>query len=81
MWRNIIKNTLFGLIIISLVILGFKKFNSNENFTNDLSNNNSPFPSNKKGNKTFKQPQILFSLMAWGILVVRIAKLRLTQYR
>nr|YP_009028924.1 cell division protein FTSH [Coscinodiscus radiatus]AGH28468.1 cell division protein FTSH [Coscinodiscus radiatus] len=40
MWRNIIKNTLFGLIIISLVILGFKKFNSNENFTNDLSNNN-----------------------------------------
>jgi len=40
MWRNIIKNTLFGLIIISLVILGFKKFNSNENFTSDLSNNN-----------------------------------------
>ena len=40
MWRNIIKNTLFGLIIISLVILGFKKFNSNENFTNDLPNNN-----------------------------------------
>ena len=38
MWRNIIKNTLFGLIIISLVILGFKKFNSNENFTNDLPN-------------------------------------------
>ena len=30
MWKNIVRNTLFGLIIISLVIIGIKKFNLNE---------------------------------------------------
>ena len=40
MWRNIIKNTLFGLIILSLAILGFKKFNSNENLNTNIATNN-----------------------------------------
>jgi len=30
MWRNIVRNTLFGLILISLILIGVKQFNPNE---------------------------------------------------
>ena len=39
MWRNIIKNTLLGLIVISLAILGFKKFNYDENLKTSIPTN------------------------------------------
>nr|YP_010241976.1 cell division protein FTSH [Coscinodiscus granii]QTI82891.1 cell division protein FTSH [Coscinodiscus granii] len=30
MWRNIVRNTLFGLILIGLILIGVKQFNPNE---------------------------------------------------
>jgi len=55
MWRNIIRNTLFGLIFAGLVLLGVKQFNSNEAIN----------PSTAKSNTEFNQ-NLVSSRMTYG---------------
>ena len=55
MWRNIIRNTLFGLIFAGLVLLGVKQFNSNETIN----------PSTAKSNTEFNQ-NLVSSRMTYG---------------
>lgn len=55
MWRNIIRNTLFGLIFAGLVLLGVKQFNSNETIN----------PSTAKSNTEVNQ-NLVSSRMTYG---------------
>lgn len=55
MWRNIIRNTLFGLIFAGVVLLGVKQFNSNETIN----------PSTVKSNTEFNQ-NLVSSRMTYG---------------
>jgi len=55
MWRNAIRNTLFGLIFMGLVLIGVKQFNSNETVT----------PSTSKSNTEVNQ-NLVSSRMTYG---------------
>jgi len=46
MWRNLIRNTLFALILVGLLLIGVKQFNSNDLNTNSTSNSNREFNQN-----------------------------------
>ena len=46
MLRNIIRNTLFALILVGLLLIGVKQFNSNDLNTNSTSNSNREFNQN-----------------------------------
>ena len=46
MWRNIVRNTLFGLILIGLILIGVKQFNSNETGNYPVTKPNNEFNQN-----------------------------------
>lgn len=46
MWRNILKNTLLGIILLNITSIGIKKFNPDDTGTQTSTRNNVEFNQN-----------------------------------